>query len=579
MCMFTKMHELRRRGELSAFRSGGVAIKRLALSAAVSVFTALSSSAATVAYWPLAGENGVRTEVNDVFQNIANPGTMDAEVAYVRSYYGTVNDTSSTPAVCWPVGTNAFPSAYGVYDPVANANRAAATGLDFTARHANANWNSKNGYCWWQGVLRVEDPEAIKTTSFTVEFFFRPEKSSTGLWQFIAAMPMQNISNGSTGTESWSIGVNNGKKIFAVFGWVNENGGQPVRKTYSSVALPQIYDGRWHHFAMTVDGTAMKMYVDHACVGIGALPDNVQYKDDGDLFIGGTTHSTYSYYGSMAHFRISDEALTSNNFLHFARTERAEGEADDVALHIDFEAVDGISTNNVFFNQAATGSAVHFCATNSTEAVGNSEISDDVCTNKLYASRRASAASDNLRSWNRTGNSNGEPCVEWLPSEDIFAESSFTVEMFVKTSTFNAWTHLFKRRTDNSNSNNQIWIGGTGSKNQIKFELNGGPSAITDNSGIVKNGAWHHIAVVYDKDARTLSYYRDWELVASTEKASAVTTPSVVSKLIEIGGSPLNGTYAIYNGYIDDVRITKRALGRREFLTPECCKGLMIVLQ
>ena len=151
--------------------------------------------------------------------------------------------------------------------------------------------------------------------------------------------------------------------------------------------------------------------------------------------------------------------------------------------------------------------------------------------------------------------------------------------MFVKTSTFNAWTHLFKRRLDNNNNGNQIWIGGLSSINQIKFELNNGPSAITDTTGTIKNGAWHHIAVVYDKDSRSLSYYRDWELIKTSTKESAVSVTSVQTKPIEIGGSPLSGTYAIFNGFIDEVRITKRALGVKEFLTPERANGLIIIFQ
>ncbi len=555
--------------------------KLMMIGGAVVAILSIEAKASTVAYWPLAGENGVRMQKDEVIQNLANPGVMDAEAAYVRSYYGTVNDTdpSVTPVVCYPIGTNAFPQAYGVYDPAAGANRAAATGLDFTARHLSGNWNSSGKYCWWQGVLRVEDPDAIKTTSFTIEFFFRSEETSSGLWQYLAAMPMRNVANGSTGTESWSIGINNTKQIFATFGWVDESGAQTGRKTFKSIALPQIYDGRWHHFAMTVDGTAMKMYVDYALAGSGTLSRNVQYKDDGDLFIGGTTHAVYSYYGSMAYFRISDEALASDKFLHFTRTEKAADEANDVLLHINFEAVDGISTNNVFFNQAATGSAVHLSATNSTGVVGYTKFSPDVYTNKLYSSRRASIASDNLLSWNRTGNSNGEPCVEWLPSEDVFAESSFTVEMFVKTSTFDSYTHLFKRRLDNNINGNQIWIGGLQPNDQINFTLINGPDAITDKTGTIKNGAWHHIAVVYDKDSRSLSYYRDWELIQTSTKASAVSVTSVATRPIEIGGSPLTGTNAKFNGFIDEVRITKRALGVKEFLSPEHAKGLIIVFQ
>lgn len=555
------------------------AIARAAVCTLVGV--AMSASASTVAYWPLAGENGVRTTDATVFANQGSGGTMNAEPVTVRAWYGTVNNADSHSDLndyskYFPVGTNAFPQAYGVYDPVGKANHDSSTGIYFESYKST--WWDQKKIASWPGVLRVVDPDAIKLATFTVEFFVRPDPAKKSLYQAMAGMPLRYVSNGATGMESWALMITDKSQLYLGCGTVDENGTQTSRETKIATATPQLFDGRWHHVAFSVDGKALKIYFDHALVLSTTLSKEIQYDSEGDLFIGCSPHVIYSYYGSMAHFRISDKALTSNQFLHFTRTTRAEDEADDVVLHIDFEPVDGISTNNVFFNQAATGSAVHFCATNGTGVVGYSKSSSDVYTNKLYASRRVSAANDNLLSWNRTGNSAGEPCVEWLPSEDVFAESSFTVEMFVKTSAFNAWTHLFKRRTDNSNSNNQIWIGGTGSNNQIKFELNGGPAGITDKSGTIKNGIWHHIAVVYDKDTRTLSYYRDWELIQSTAKASAATTPSVVTKLIEIGGSPLSGDYAIYNGYIDDVRITKRALDWKEFLTPTCVKKGMVVI-
>ena len=559
-------------------------LKGLPFAAVVaSAMLPLATMATTVAYWPLAGENGVRTTDSTVFSNEGSGGTMDAVPVTIRAWYGTLQTAESHPNKAdyytdYPIGTNAFPAAFGVYDPVAKENLSSATGLYFDAYLRN--WWDKYNISAWIGGLRVVDPDAIKLSTFTVEMFVKPDPAKKSQYQMIAAMPLRTVNEGATGTESWSLMLTHLQKLYLGCGTVDEDGNQTYRKTYvSSVATLQLYDGRWHHIAFSVDGTSLKMYFDYALLYSTTIDHEIQYAADGDLFIGGSTHTIYSYYGSMAHFRVSDEALTSDKFLHFTRTEKAADEANDVLLHINFEAVDGISTNNIFFNQAATGSAVHLSATNSAGVVGYTKFSPDVYTNKLYSSRRASIASDNLLSWNRTGNSNGEPCVEWLPSEDVFAESSFTVEMFVKTSTFKAWTHLFKRRFDNNNTGNQIWIGGLGSDNQIKFSLNNGSNEIADTTGTINNGAWHHIAVVYDKDSRSLSYYRDWELIKTSTKASAVSVTSVTTKPIEIGGSPLSGTYAIFNGFIDEVRITKRALGVKEFLTPERAQGLIIFVR
>lgn len=543
---------------------------------AASAMLPLATMATTVAYWPLAGASGVRTTTETVFANEGDGGTMDAVPVVVRNYYGS----QEGDAKFLPVGTNAFPTAYGVYDPVAKANKAAATGLNFDSWSMNGNWWTKQYIATYSGCLKVSNANALKLPTFTVECFVMPATSRSGYTQCLAVMPMSVAVDGSNevvGKESWGIRFY-GDRPFLAYSYVAGGTTNYVNTTPSSgTKVP--FDNRWHHLAFSVDRTTLKIYIDYVLEYTQTLSGEVVYDQDADLFIGGGTFPKQSYYGSMAHFRVSDEALTPDKFLHFTRTERAADEANDVLLHINFEAVDGISTNNVFFNQAATGSAVHLSATNSAGVVDYTKFSPDVYTNKLYSSRRASIASDNLLSWNRTGNSNGEPCVEWLPSEDVFAESSFTVEMFVKTSTFDSYTHLFKRRLDNNINGNQIWIGGLKLNDQINFTLINGPDAITDKTGTIKNGAWHHIAVVYDKDSRSLSYYRDWELIQTSTKASAVSVTSVATRPIEIGGSPLTGTNAKFNGFIDEVRITKRALGVKEFLSPEHAKGLIIVFQ
>lgn len=543
---------------------------------AASAMLPLATMATTVAYWPLTQANGVRTTSSTVFANEGDGGTMDAVPVVVRNYYGS----QEGDAKYLPVGTNAFPTAYGVYDPVAKANKAAATGLNFDSWSMNDNWWAKQFIATYSGCLKVSDADALKLSTFTVECFVMPATGRSGYTQCLAVMPMSVVVEGSkevVGKESWGIRFY-GDRPFLAYSYVAGGTTNYVNTTPSSgTKVP--FDNRWHHLAFSVDRTTLKIYIDYVLEYTQTLSGEVVYDQDADLFIGGGTFPKQSYYGSMAHFRVSDEALTPDKFLHFTRTERAADEANDVLLHINFEAVDGISTNNVFFNQAATGSAVHLSATNSTGVVDYTKFSPDVYTNKLYSSRRASIASDNLLSWNRTGNSNGEPCVEWLPSEDVFAESSFTVEMFVKTSTFDTYTHLFKRRLDNNINGNQIWIGGLRTANQVKFELINGPSSITDTTGTIKNGAWHHIAVVYDKDSRSLSYYRDWELIQTSTKASAVSVTSVTTRPIEIGGSPLTGTNAKFNGFIDEVRITKCALSVKEFLSPEHAKGLIIVFQ
>jgi hypothetical protein len=530
------------------------------------------SMASTVAYWPLTGESGVRTTTETVFANEGDGGTMDAVPVVVRNYYGS----QEGDAKYLPVGTNAFPTAYGVYDPVAKANKAAATGLNFDSWSMKDNWWTKQYIASYSGCLKVSDADALKLSTFTVECFVMPATGRSGYTQCLAVMPMSVVVEGTkevVGKESWGIRFY-GDRPFLAYSYVAGGTTNYVNTTPSSGTKVPL-DNRWHHLAFTVNGTTLKIYIDYVLEYTQTLDGNIVYDQNANLFIGGGTFPKQSYYGSMAHFRVSDEALTPDKFLHFTRTERAADEANDVLLHLNFEAVDGISTNNVFFNQAATGSAIYFGANNNVSAAGYAAFSTDVYTNKLYASRRDVKGFDNLRSLNRTDNSSGEPYLAWCPPEDIFHDSSFTVEFFMKDSNFEAWSHLFKRRVDGSNSANQFWIGGLKTVNRLKCDFGG--KAITDSTDIADN-KWNHIAVVYDKATRKLAFYRNWSLIGKATISADATIPEVSVNPIMLMGDTASAA-TTYTGLIDELRITKRALSVKEFLSPEHAKGFLIVIQ
>lgn len=538
---------------------------------AASAMLPLATMATTVAYWPLAGENGVWTTQGDVFQNSATPGTMDAISTVIRCRDGYVAPSSGVHAKDYPAGTNAFPTAYGVYDPVAKESLAAATGLDFGRDSFVNNWNTSQSCCWIAGALRVADPDALKLSTFTVEFFVKPDPAYNSREQVIAAMPLEKMpSDYTSGKASWSIGLDGKGHFSATFGYSDGT----TATTGVSDAVP-LFDDRWHHIAVTVSGTTAILFFDYRRVRTMTLAQNVNYAEDGDLYMGGTTHAKFSYAGSMAHFRVSDEALTGDKFLHFTRLVRAVDEPEDVALHLDFEPVEGLSTNKtVVFNRAATGSAVHL-HTDDNYAYDNLAVYDeDVYTNKLYSSRKDSKGNDNTQSFSKTSTTAQYPYLSWFPGDDIFHDYSFTVEMFLKTSQTGNYKPFLRRRTGTaSNAAVQLTFG-TG---KTAGMLNSGFNSfrVADNQ-VINDGTWHHLAFVYDKTASKCRLFRDWGQVGSdvnvtSDVGTASTHPIVIL------GDPGDSSGSIAK--LDEVRITKRALGVKEFLTPERAQGLIVFVQ
>lgn len=541
---------------------------------AVIVLCAIAMSpkamASTVAYWPLAGENGVWTTQGDVFQNSATPGTMDAISTVIRCRDGYVAPSSGVHAKDYPAGTNAFPTAYGVYDPVAKESLAAATGLDFGRDSFVNNWNTSQSCCWIAGALRVADPDALKLSTFTVEFFVKPDPSYKSREQVVAAMQLEKMpSNYTFGKASWSIGLDGNNCFYTTFAYADGTSA----KTFKSDPLPWLFDDRWHHVAITVSGTSFKMFVDYVVVRSGTLSQEVNYAADGDLFLGGTTHAKFSYAGSMSHVRVSDEALTSENFLHFTRTTRAEDEADDVVFHLDFEPVDGLSTNRtVVFNRAATGSAVHLHSNDNYLYPTYAAYDTDVYTNKLYASRKDSKGYDNSMSYSKTANNTKYPYLAWYPDEDVFHDYSFTIEMFMKTASKSPWTPYLRRRVDPVASG-AVQV--TMATDKTAGHLSCGFASPRANGTVLLN-EWQHLAFVYDRTTGSFSLFQNWAQVGSnTMPASSIgTATNTPITLFGDAGSD-NSSFI---GNLDEVRITKRALGVKEFLTPKRAQGFIIIV-
>ena len=102
-----------------------------------------------------------------------------------------------------------------------------------------------------------------------------------------------------------------------------------------------------------------------------------------------------------------------------------------------------------------------------------------------------------------------------------------------------------------------------------------GNSSITDTVTINDN-TWHHIAVVCDKTNGTSTFFRDWGQTGSASLSADITAIEGYPPIV-FCGDPGDHTYFV--GKLGDVRITKRALSVKEFLSPEHAKGLIIVFQ
>ena len=528
-----------------------------ALGFSVAAAGLLHVHAKTVAWWPLAAEEGVRTTTETTLVNKTSPGTLDAHP--ISMVGAAIVDGGES---C-PVGTAAFPSGWGVWDPETRTVETGATGLFF----------KKTSLAGKAGALRVADPSALRLQTFTFEVFVKmDEGTDKSEWNCIAVMPgrLKTTSGADVlNYDSWAIRVTAANKFRLRFTKPSAAATDLVDVSAHNLACEVavgnpggLYDGRWHHLAFVVSQIDKKAhaYYDYVYMNSVNLPDGLSYGAE-DLFIGSTPQTTGPFGGSLAHMRISDTVLAPNEFLQL--TDIA-GEAEDVVLHADFETPSGLSSqSNAPLNRARGGLLL-----TERDASGKPIAVEETApaTETTYASRVAADGVANSRSLVCGGTS--KTYAKFTPDGNTdFQRSSFTVECFYRTVQTAMYVPLVRRR-GGSNVQFNLGFGAVAGKlSATVFEYysssdKDGAKVVNDTEA-TNDGQWHHAALVVDSVAKRMTLFRDGRPIGSQDYNGTLvahTTP------VCIGGIDTDGS-AAFDGNIDDVRITMRALKPGEFLS------------
>ena len=147
------------------------------------------------------------------------------------------------------------------------------------------------------------------------------------------------------------------------------------------------------------------------------------------------------------------------------------------------------------------------------------------------------------------------PAVTW--QSNGYTSGDFTFEIFMRADSDASLDYLV-------NHTGGAWRLQYDGNKQLVFKKNW---TGLGTSAALNDGVWHHIAVVQDKTAGTLSYYVDYQLVS---RSNETTENDSSSDRLIIGAYTWDGQYN-YNlqaskcAY-DEVRLVKRALSPLEFL-------------
>ncbi len=153
--------------------------------------------------------------------------------------------------------------------------------------------------------------------------------------------------------------------------------------------------------------------------------------------------------------------------------------------------------------------------------------------------------------------SSGGPAATW--ESNGYANSDFTFEVFVRADL---------DATLNWIANHQnAWRLGWSSSGRIQLRDKSG-TLVAESARGMNSGQWHHVAVVQNRTAGTMSLYIDYHLAGS--KAYTVTAGASDTNDLVIGAWSWDGEYNYANQSTkcayDELRIVKRALQPRDFL-------------
>ena len=377
-----------------------------------------------------------------------------------------------------------------------------------------------------------------------------------------------------------------------------ENGTGSFVYSDSYVPANQAFDGKWHHVALVVDRThkIASSYFDGKlvkCIKNFVLASGVSTSATGKWLqlSGGWGYNRTDEWHNMSidEFRITRRALAPQEFL-------MTGVALDAAAREGLttastrEWIDFDGDLSVKPSEAAVPDGV---ATTTTVSIVYSQDVPGVRRGKVVDGNGTVLRESNTSSIYFSGAHGYNESTAHTGSQKLFFErnlllerdmKAMTVEFFMKAEqeTAKAWTTLVRGygNADAADTDGQrLWgLGYRDAAGHIYaiMDVRGGTQALyyPDDTVSFADGRWHHVAATYEPDGNgnTLcKVYRDYVQVG---------TNWTFSGELEVGdhGTSSVAIGSFYNGYIDEVRVSKGVLSVDQMLHVNK-RGMMIVVR
>lgn len=477
-----------------------------------------------------------------------------------------------------PVYSDAFPTGRRWVDPHTGEKGALNRSLQIVNPAQYGEWGNEK-----QGVVKIEDDESLHLQTFTIEMFVKdlylenPDETS------VEKRPSEHYVLYKKNSWALSIPGGTGNGSAALQYSVSYGGGgvSSFTSPANGNVLPSILrDNRWHHLALVVDGrdpSAVKVdvYMDYVLLqtsssayGGATMPGSVFY-DDSPIFIGRKDGAReFGWNGLIDELRISNEALSPEEFLHFAHD---NADADTVS-YFSFDDWFGNPFKKSpagdyrclsFVNETPRKNPVAGIMTlrstpaRTTEGVG-----------PLRGSLLAAGTPEDLGSLQPSASGQTQGFAQTFDRDNGFMCDDFTIEGFLRLKSLPAGLQYVFRGAYEKEKEKTFYLFVT-SEGRLEYGFNWTKS-VSSPTPVLADFQWHHWAVVSRKSAGTTALYCDGVLCGTLTGADVTVDASDAESAQLMWFSYYadgNDTLSLKDCLIGDVRVTARALDPQEFLT------------
>jgi hypothetical protein len=508
-------------------------------------------------------------------ENKANPGVMDGTLRSIDHWGWAGSQPFGDDDTKFPVRAAAFADGVRVIDPKTDTLYPNGKAMSWTGDSGNT------GAIYVPGSALTAAFKGAK--SYTYEAFFKMSQAaidrattSGGNVMFPIIHWGKDTSSAATQEGAMFALYYNSGKLAPYFRMGVETNGLVVVSAYSAAWLMgSITLDVWHHLALvaSADTDAKKLsltvYIDYHSVGGANVTgyEGMHYSDANalPLVIGANPYNGgRSFLGELAEVRVSDAALDVREFLRPV----PPGPVDaDTLVYLPLGDTPWFATQaplatgvwNPPLNGAPTA-AWNPTGWKTTSVSGNLPYGVPAVADEAHGSTVRGGCLDtnalaDVKSYTfSSGTVNGNTIghIVEFPKDglaDLYA-GDFTFEWFFKTDYQSNHAMLVNPWT-------KVMINGGKVHSRVgDYNIGGGTG-----SAVVNDGAWHHCALVYRHGVNAFECWVDYKLDNILGAAALASN----NQGFYFGGQ---GYYTqVFNGQLDDLRITKRALAPHEFLT------------